>query len=235
MKLGGFGIVIGILLAGTAVLIINRDSGQSFGMDNDDFARVVTLLPFALMLSAGIVASRHNLGQNLRFAAAWVLIALILVTGYIYRNDAASVADRVLAGLVPGRAVVTTTGDGQSQLVLQRGSSGHFSATVSINGVDIPMMIDTGASAVVLRAEDAASIGINVDDLTYSVTVSTANGEALASPLRLRQVAIGPVIRENVRALITQPGRMDGSLLGMSFLSTLDSIQIRGDELRLTD
>ncbi|MUP09191.1 TIGR02281 family clan AA aspartic protease, partial [Agrobacterium vitis] len=83
MKLGGFGIVIGILLAGTAVLIINRDSGQSFGMDNDDFARVVTLLPFALMLSAGIVASRHNLGQNLRFAAAWVLIALILVTGYI--------------------------------------------------------------------------------------------------------------------------------------------------------
>jgi aspartyl protease family protein len=158
-----------------------------------------------------------------------------VVIGYLYRDDAMGVADRVFAGLVPGHAVVTTTGDGQNQIILQRGTGGHFSTKVSINGVDVPMMVDTGASSIVLRAEDAAKLGLDPDQLNYGVTVSTANGTALAAPVRLRQVAIGPIIRSDVRALVTQPGRLDSGLLGMSFLSTLDSVQIRGDELRLTD
>lgn len=230
-----FGVVIGILIAGLAVLFINRDSGQSFGIDNDGFARMVMLVPFALLLSAGIVASRANLGQNLRFAAWWLVIALVLVIGYLYRNDAMGVADRVFAGLVPGHAVVTTTGDGQSQIILQRGNNGHFATNVSINGATVPTMVDTGASSVVLRAEDAAKLGIDVEKLNYGVTVSTANGDALAAPVRLNEVAIGPIIRKDVRALVTQPGRLQSGLLGMSFLSTLDSVQMRGDELRLTD
>ncbi|WP_083638818.1 retropepsin-like aspartic protease family protein [Rhizobium oryziradicis] len=235
MRFGMFGIVIGIIVAGLAVLFINRDSGQSFGIDNDSFARMVMLVPFALLLSSGIVASRANLGQNLRFAVWWLMIALVLVIGYLYRDDAMGVADRVVAGLVPGHAVVTTTGDGQNQIILQRGNSGHFATKVSINGVTVPMMVDTGASSVVLRAEDAAKLGIDVEKLNYGVTVSTANGDALAAPVRLNEVAIGPIVRKDVRALVTQPGRLQSGLLGMSFLSTLDSVQMRGDELRLTD
>lgn len=235
MRPGLFGVVMAILATGLVVLFINRDTGQSFGMDNDSFARMVALVPFVLLLSAGIVVGQRNLGQSLRFAVWWALIALVLVIGYTYRNDASAIADRVLAGLIPGHAVVTTTSDDQNQIILQRDNSGHFATKVSINGVDLPMMVDTGASAVVLRAEDAAKLGINPDDLNYGVTVSTANGDALAAPVRLRQVAIGPIIRNDVRALVTQPGRLQGGLLGMSFLSTLDIMQIRGDELRLTD
>lgn len=235
MRLGGLGIVIGILVFGLVVLLINHDSGQSFGIDNDSFARVIFLLPFALLLSAGIVTSRRNLGQNLRYAIWWLLIALGLVIGYVERDDALTLKDKVLAALLPGHAVVATTSDGQQQVILQRSSGGHFSTTVSINGVELPMMVDTGASAVVLRAEDVAKLGINPDELNYGVTVNTANGDALAAPVRLRQVAIGGIVRENVRALVTQPGRLQSGLLGMTFLSTLDSVQIRGDELRLTD
>ena len=235
MKFSMFGVVIGLIIAGLVVLFINRDSGQSFGIDNDSFARMVMLVPFALLLSAGIVASHANLGQNLRFAAWWLMIALVLVIGYLYRDDAMGVADRVFAGLVPGHAVVTTTGDGQNQIILQRGNNGHFSTKVSINGVTVPMMVDTGASSVVLRAEDAAKLGIDVEKLNYGVTVSTANGDALAAPVRLDEVSIGPIVRKDVRALVTQPGRLQSGLLGMSFLSTLDSVQMRGDELRLTD
>lgn len=233
MKIGGLGIVIGVLVAGLVVLLINRDSGQSFGIDNDSFARVVVLLPFVLLLSAGL--SRRNLGQNLRYAIWWLLIALVLVIGYVERDDALALKDKVLGALLPGHAIITTTSDGQQQVILQRSSGGHFSTTVSINGVDLPMMVDTGASAVVLRAEDVAKLGINPDELNYGVTVNTANGDALAAPVRLRQVAIGGIVRENVRALVTQPGRLQSGLLGMTFLSTLDSVQMRGDELRLTD
>lgn len=235
MRIGQFALVIGILFAGLAVLLINRDSGQSFGIDNDSFARIVALAPFALLLSAGIVSSRNRLGQNLRFAAGWLLIALVLMVGYVYRDDATAISNRVLAALIPGRVIVNTTSDGHNQIILQRGSTDHFTTKVAINGIEIAMMVDTGASAVVLRAEDAARLGINTHELNYSITVSTANGDALAAPVRLRQVAIGPIIRNDIRALITQPGRLQSGLLGMSFLSTLDTVQIRGDELRLTD
>jgi len=235
MKIDGFVVVVAILSVGLMILISNNNSGQTFGMDNDDFAQALVLLPFIMVLSASMLASRHNLSRNLRYAAAWLLIALVLVTGYVYRQDATTVADRVLGGLIPGRAVVTTTSDGESQVVLQRGRSGHFSAKVEIEGVTMPMMVDTGASSVVLSTEDAEKLGIDTNKLNFGVTVSTANGDALAAPTVLRQVAIGPIVRNNVRALVTQKGRMDGSLLGMSFLSTLDSVQIRGDELRLTD
>jgi aspartyl protease family protein len=235
MKLGGLGIVIGILVAGLVVLLINRESGQSFGMDNDSFARLLVLLPFALLLSTGIVSSRRNLGQNLRYALWWLLIALVLVIGYIERDNALAMKDKIWAALVPGHAVISTTSDGRHEISLQRSSNGHFSTRVSINGVEIPMMVDTGASSVVLRAEDVAKLGINPDELNYGVTVSTANGDALAAPVRLRQVATGPIVRDNVRALVAQPGRLQSGLLGMSFLSTLNSVQMRGDELRLTD
>jgi len=99
----------------------------------------------------------------------------------------------------------------------------------------VSMLVDTGASAVVLSFEDAERIGLEPQRLAYTVTVSTANGRATAAPVRLDEIAIGPVLRRNVRAMVTEEGRLDQSLLGMTFLSTLGSFQMQGEELRLRD
>jgi aspartyl protease family protein len=226
---------IAILLIGLAILVVNHDSGQSFGIDNEDFGRMVVTLPILLMISAGILVGRRSLGQSLRQMAIWVLIALALVTGYLYRGDFRSIGERVLAGLMPGRAVTVTTADGRAEVVLHKALGGHFETSVEIGAVSVPVLIDTGASSVALRYEDAMSMGIDPGDLSFTRTVLTANGRASAAPLRIPEIRLGPIVRTGVEAVVLEEGLLDQSLLGMSFLSTLSSMQMQTDELRLRD
>jgi aspartyl protease family protein len=88
---------------------------------------------------------------------------------------------------------------------------------------------------VALSQEDAARVGIIPKNLTYSMTVMTANGRARAAPIELGNVSIGPISRRNVAATVAEAGKLDQSLLGMSFLETLGSMQMQTDELRLRD
>ena len=232
IRLTVFLVVIGI---GLAVLIVNNDSGRILGLQSDDFGRVVYLLPIALMLSAGIWASRRSVGETMRQMMIWLVIILALVTVYLYRQEALGVGNRLLAGLVPGHAVVVTTSEGGQEIILHKLLNGHFEADVAVNGQTIEMLVDTGASMVALSHADALRIGIDPKQLTYSMTVMTANGRARAAPITLDQVAIGPIVRHNVAATVAEDGRLDQSLLGMSFLETLGSLQMQTDELRMRD
>lgn len=228
-------VVLAILGFGLVVLVLNHGSGRSFGLDNESFGQMISLLPFAAMLSVGILASRRNLSQSLRQFAAWLLIILALVTAYLYRGELQSFGDRLLAGLVPGHAVVMTGSDGAAEVILHKALGGHFETGVGVNGVTVPMLIDTGASSVALRYEDAIRVGIDPDQLNFTQTILTANGRAMAASARLRQVAVGPIIREDIQGIVAEKGKLDQSLLGMSFLSTLGSLQMQTDELRLRD
>ncbi|TLX14606.1 TIGR02281 family clan AA aspartic protease [Rhizobium sp. MHM7A] len=227
-----FLVVIGI---GLAVLILNDDRGRILGMQSDEFGRFIYLLPIALMLSAGVWASRRSVGETMRQMMIWLVIILALVTVYLYRQEALGVGNRVLAGLLPGRAVVVTTSEGGEEIILHKLLNGHFEAEVDVNGQTVEMLVDTGASMVALSHEDAERIGIDLTRLTYSMTVMTANGRTRAAPITLDQVSIGPIVRNNVAATVAEDGRLDQSLLGMSFLETLGSLQMQTDELRMRD
>ena len=224
--------VIGI---GLAVLIVNNDSSRILGLQSEEFGRFIYLLPIALMLSAGIWASRRSVGETMRQLMIWLVIILALATVYLYRQEALGVGNRLLAGLVPGRAVVVTTSEGGQEVILHKLLNGHFEADVGVNGQTVEMLVDTGASMVALSHEDAERIGIDLSRLTYSMTVMTANGRSRAAPITLDQVAVGPIVRNNVAASVAEDGRLDQSLLGMSFLETLGSLQMQTDELRMRD
>lgn len=226
---------IAILAVGLVLLIVNHDQGQTFGIDNDAVGRIVVALPILLMISSGILLGRRSFGQSLRQMSIWVLIALVLVTGYLYRNDMRSVGERLMAGLLPGRAVTVTTADGSTEVVLHKALGGHFETNVEIGPVSVPMLVDTGASSVALRFEDAVRIGIDPSSLSFTRTVLTANGQARAAPLRIPELRLGPIVRNDISAVVLEEGRLDQSLLGMSFLSTLGSLQMQTDELRLRD
>ncbi|MFP3547065.1 TIGR02281 family clan AA aspartic protease [Rhizobium sp. SIMBA_035] len=224
-----------ILGIGLAILVFNNGNDRIMGMETDDFGRMVYLLPIALMLSAGIWASRRNIGETMRNLTIWLVIILALATVYLYRQDLQGVGNRLLAGLVPGRAVVVTTSEGGSEIILHKLLNGHFEADVAVNGQTIQMLVDTGASMVALSHADAERIGIIPENLDYSMTVMTANGRARAAPVTLDRVAIGPIVRTGVAASVAEDGKLDQSLLGMSFLETLGSMQMQTDELRLRD
>ncbi|MBT9373105.1 TIGR02281 family clan AA aspartic protease [Rhizobium sp. CSW-27] len=229
-------VLLAILAAGLAFLVFNHDSGVTFGFANDDFARLVQLSAIAALLSAGVLAGRRGpLREVLRNIALWLVIVLALVAGYLYRMDLHQFAARISAGLIPGSPLVMTTSEGGAEVVLYRARDGHFKAQVSIDDQTIQMLVDTGASTVVLSYEDAERLGLDPAGLRYSVQVMTANGAARAAPVTLDSVAIGPIDRTRIRALVTEEGRLRESLLGMSFLSTLGSLQMQTDQLRLRD
>jgi aspartyl protease family protein len=114
-----------------------------------------------------------------------------------------------------------------------RGQGGEFAIQARINGVPTPMVIDTGATTVVLTYEAAKAIGLPLELLEYNIDVETAGGHTRAARLTLDRLAIGKLVERAVPALVVQRGQMKVNLLGMSFLDRLESWEVRGERLVL--
>ena len=116
---------------------------------------------------------------------------------------------------------------------IARGQSGEFALKARINGVSAPMVIDTGATSVVLTYETAKAAGLPLELLEYDVDVETAGGHTRAARLTLDRLAIGKLVERSVPALVVPHGQMKTNLLGMSFLDRLESWEVRADRLML--
>ena len=114
-----------------------------------------------------------------------------------------------------------------------RGQAGEFALQAKINGVSAPMVIDTGATSVVLTYETAKAAGLPLELLEYDVDVETAGGHTKAARLTLDRLAIGKLVERSVPALVVPHGQMKTNLLGMSFLDRLESWEVRADRLML--
>ncbi len=133
------------------------------------------------------------------------------------------------------RAHTATTATAPAPAVeVQRGQGGEFSLRAKINGITAPMVIDTGATSVVLTWETAKAIGLPIEMLDYNVDVDTAGGHTKAARLTLDRLAIGHLVEKSVPALVVPRGQMKTNLLGMSFLDRLESWGVRADKLMLT-
>jgi aspartyl protease family protein len=95
------------------------------------------------------------------------------------------------------------------------------------------MMVETGASLVVLSREDARQIGISPAPADFTVRVATANGAVWVAPVVLKEVAIGEVAVRNVPAAVFPDNKLQVGLLGMSFLSKLSHFEVGGGRLVL--
>ena len=223
------------ILALAAMLLVSNESGMIAGLDSDVFGYVALLLALAVFVGGGLLGSyRGRIGSMTRDAVTWLALGLGLVTIYAYKDELMPIAARVVGELLPGSAMtVEQSSGGLTEVKIRKRLDGHFTATTKVNGKSISMIVDTGASTIVLTPEDAKKAGIDVSGLSYRVPVITANGRTVAARIRLNEVAIGPLDRKDVDALVAQPGALTQSLLGMSFLSRLRSYEFSGDFLRL--
>jgi aspartyl protease family protein len=152
----------------------------------------------------------------------------LLVVGYSYRLELREAADRVIAELMPGH--VASHG---RDVEVVRGNNGDFAVATHVNGARVAMVLDTGATSVVLTQDAAKAAGLPIEVLNYSINVDTANGRMRAAPVTLDRLAVGTLTEFAVPALVVQPGQLKNNLLGMSFLNRLESWEVRGDKLRL--
>ena len=100
-------------------------------------------------------------------------------------------------------------------------SRGHFTGNLSINGVSLKYLVDTGASTVALNSGDAKFAKIDYEK-GEKVPVNTANGMVMAYLVNVNTMKIGTITLNNVDVIVNEGGSPAMVLLGMSALNKLE-------------
>lgn len=115
---------------------------------------------------------------------------------------------------------------------IPKASDGHFWANAVVNSKAVRLLVDTGATVIVLTPADAQRLGYAPASLTYDQKVVTANGETMAALVNLPTVGVGQSLVRNVDALVVKDG-LTTSLLGMSYLGRLSRFEATPSSLIL--
>jgi aspartyl protease family protein len=217
------------------ILIVRHDAGTVFGMSTTDFSRLAMLLAILVFVGVGVIVRSMRASEVLQAILFWTMAILVLVSLYAFRDELGIVGGRIVGALVPGTPIagrLSGETDPNSVVILRNGG-GHFGVRAEIDNEPMSLLVDTGATFVTLTPDDAAEIGIDPSTLDYVVSIQTANGTIRAASIRLERVAIGPIERQDVPALVAPRGALDQSLLGLSFLDKLGGYSISGDRLVL--
>ncbi|WMS42058.1 TIGR02281 family clan AA aspartic protease [Acuticoccus sp. MNP-M23] len=189
-------------------------------------AKLIILL---VVLGAILFGMRQvRLPEVVRAAAIWLGALAVLLGVYAYRVPLETAGREIASVLVPGMAV----NDG-NKVMVRRGFQGHFVIGGAVDGAPVNFIFDTGASLVVLAAEDASRAGFHPEGLDYRVPVMTAAGMTEVAPVILDEISVGSIRLSRVRAAIAKPGDLGTSLLGMTFLNRLSGYEVRRDRLVL--
>ncbi|MDB5395878.1 MAG: hypothetical protein JWM91_3384 [Rhodospirillales bacterium] len=218
-----------LLIAGIVGAVIAIAASASPGaLDGWDVARGIPLAIILLLMVARLSASTRPLGPMARQLAVILAFGTVLVVGYSYSDDLNGILGRVLGAIVPSHG--TEIAPGMMRFTVD--DNGQFAIDATVNGVQVHFLMDTGASGIALSQRDAGRLGLDPKDLRYTGLFSTANGMVRAAPVTLDSIQIGPLSAGAVPAWVNE-GDLDQSLLGMSYLSTLGRIEMKGDTLIL--
>ena len=165
-------------------------------------------------------------GRVIRFAFSLGLLAFlifVLLEQAPYQPELAHLADKL------GLDDQTVAG---GELHVRMSSDGHFWVVASLNGVKRRMLIDSGATVTAISQATARAARVNAGAGLAPVVLQTANGAAPAQTGRLDELRVGNIVARNLR-IVTSPGLGDLDVLGMNFLSKLQSWRVEDGTLIL--
>lgn len=127
------------------------------------------------------------------------------------------------------------------KLVIPADRNGHFYVTArvkrqppSYSFADVRFMVDTGATLVSLRWEDAERAGFEEREVEFTGMAATANGLTRVAPASLPELRVDRIKIKDVVASLHHPKtRIDISLLGNTFLGRLERYTVSDGELVL--
>jgi aspartyl protease family protein len=226
---------LAVLVAAIGALILafgaRNQVGEIGGMPFGDVADLTWRIALAVAIGAVVVLIyRGQLVDALRTALVWVGAVSVVTLTYNYRADLAGLGQTVVGWTLPD--IVTGSIGDFPQVEVTRTRSGDFTVKAEVNRRRVPMIVDTGATKVVLTIDAAKAAGLPLDFLRYDVVVETANGRTKAAAITIERLSVGDIVARHVPALVAESSsNLKTSLLGMTFLNRLDSYEVRGDRL----
>jgi aspartyl protease family protein len=217
-------------LAGLFVLLQNHaGSTPAAGAVLPGVAAVACLAA----LSAAVFYARRSESRGAMVAITACLFALLLAGVWWVGWD------RVKSTLYGQKSATSEQAAlnraGTVSVLVRKSTTGQFVAQGRVNDSNTAFLIDTGASAVMLKYGDAEKAGVDLNALSFTTPIQTANGTEYAAPIRIRSLSVGLLVVDDVEALVAKPGSLNENLLGMSFLRRLSSYGINGDFLTLRE
>lgn len=184
--------------------------------------------PFFPFIAGGILVLLLVLSSRLRVVRALFSVALWGIMGFLLWSvvQAGSVFNPVLErlGSVAGRPMQLIMGQ---ELRVPMAADGHFWVEVSINGVSRRMMVDSGATVTAVPVETAQAAALEVDSNLVPILIRTANGTVTAQNARADELRLGNIVARDL-GIIVSPAFGDTHVLGMNFLSRLESWRVEG-------
>ena len=119
-----------------------------------------------------------------------------------------------------------------NELRVKMAADGHFWVNASINGVKRRMLIDSGATVTAISDGTATSAGVTSGTNLAPVMLRTANGVAPARTGSIDELKVGNIVARNLK-VVTAPGLGNLDVLGMNFLSKLQSWRVEDGTLVL--
>ena len=118
------------------------------------------------------------------------------------------------------------------ELRVKLAPDGHFWVIATINGVKARMLIDSGATVTAISQQTAHDAAVETGAGIAPVMLRTANGVAPARTGSVDELKVGNIVARNLR-IVTAPGLGGLDVLGMNFLSRLESWRVEGQTLIL--
>ena len=117
------------------------------------------------------------------------------------------------------------------ELRVRMSPDGHFWVKASINGVSRRLLIDSGATVTALSADTARAARVDTGMGLAPVVLRTANGATPAETGTIDELRVGNIVARDLK-MVTAPG-LDLDVIGMNFLSELESWRVEGQTLVL--
>jgi aspartyl protease family protein len=115
---------------------------------------------------------------------------------------------------------------------IRMSGDGHFWARAKLNGVERRMLIDSGATMTTISPNTAATAGVEASAGLAPILLRTANGVTKAETGTLDEMRLGPITARDLK-IVVAPGLGEVDVIGMNFLSKLQSWRVEGRTLVL--
>ena len=189
-------------------------------MNDGDAPRVFYLALLIVMVASSLIGTRLPFTKMVKMALAWVAVFGGFFILFSFRGEFVSLSQRLRA-----EATGTPLHDG-AEVRIPMSDDGHFWIEAEVNGTSARFLVDSGASVTTIAETVAKAAKVDGSNGGY---ISTANGPARVSNGTVRRLQVASIERADFPVLINRND--DTNVLGMNFLSSLDSWRVERNYL----